>query len=54
MDDAAGECFDKVARVFGLPCPGDPRAVAFPRPTTGARGAPYAFSSSGLKTAAAR
>lgn len=65
MDDAAGECFDKVARVFGLPCPGDPaidrsaregdpRAVAFPRPMTGARDAPYAFSFSGLKTAAAR
>lgn len=41
LDDAAGECFDKVARVFGLPYPGGPaidraaregdaRAVAFP------------------------
>ncbi len=65
VDDAAGECFDKVARVFGLPYPGGPaidrvaregdrRAVAFPRPMTGARDAPYAFSFSGLKTAAAR
>ncbi|GAA2063523.1 tRNA (adenosine(37)-N6)-threonylcarbamoyltransferase complex transferase subunit TsaD [Streptomyces albiaxialis] len=64
-DDAAGECFDKVARVFGLPYPGgpaidraardgDPRAVAFPRPLTGPRDDPYAFSFSGLKTAAAR
>ncbi|CAM5595773.1 tRNA (adenosine(37)-N6)-threonylcarbamoyltransferase complex transferase subunit TsaD [Streptomyces avidinii] len=65
IDDAAGECFDKVARVFGLPYPGgpaidrtaregDPRAVRFPRPLTGQRDAPYDFSFSGLKTAAAR
>ncbi|WP_432015021.1 tRNA (adenosine(37)-N6)-threonylcarbamoyltransferase complex transferase subunit TsaD [Streptomyces cucumeris] len=65
LDDAAGECFDKVARVFGLPYPGgpaidrtarhgDPHAVAFPRPLTGPRDDPYAFSFSGLKTAAAR
>ncbi|MEU7509403.1 tRNA (adenosine(37)-N6)-threonylcarbamoyltransferase complex transferase subunit TsaD [Streptomyces lavendulae] len=65
VDDAAGECFDKVARVFGLPYPGGPaidraaragdgHAVAFPRPLTGPRDAPYAFSFSGLKTAAAR
>ncbi|MET9696479.1 tRNA (adenosine(37)-N6)-threonylcarbamoyltransferase complex transferase subunit TsaD [Streptomyces sp. NPDC006529] len=65
VDDAAGECFDKVARVFGLPYPGGPavdraarqgdrRAVAFPRPLTGPRDDPYAFSFSGLKTAAAR
>ncbi|MGW4272348.1 tRNA (adenosine(37)-N6)-threonylcarbamoyltransferase complex transferase subunit TsaD [Streptomyces seoulensis] len=61
LDDAAGECFDKVARVFGLPYPGGPaidrvardgdaRAVAFPRPLPGS----YDFSFSGLKTAAAR
>ncbi|MEW2407792.1 tRNA (adenosine(37)-N6)-threonylcarbamoyltransferase complex transferase subunit TsaD [Streptomyces griseoviridis] len=61
LDDAAGECFDKVARAFGLPYPGgpaidraaragDPRAVAFPRPLPGS----YDFSFSGLKTAAAR
>ncbi|WP_406482260.1 tRNA (adenosine(37)-N6)-threonylcarbamoyltransferase complex transferase subunit TsaD [Streptomyces platensis] len=65
LDDAAGECFDKVARVFGLPYPGGPaidrvaregdaRAVALPRPLTGPRDDPYAFSFSGLKTAAAR
>lgn len=41
LDDAAGECFDKVARILGLPCPGgpaidraardgDPRAVHLP------------------------
>ncbi|MFF8950735.1 tRNA (adenosine(37)-N6)-threonylcarbamoyltransferase complex transferase subunit TsaD [Streptomyces sp. NPDC014940] len=61
LDDAAGECFDKVARVFGLPYPGgpaidqaarlgDPRAVPFPRPLPGS----YDFSFSGLKTAATR
>ncbi|MET7639430.1 tRNA (adenosine(37)-N6)-threonylcarbamoyltransferase complex transferase subunit TsaD [Streptomyces sp. NPDC005438] len=65
LDDAAGECFDKVARVFGLPYPGgpaidrtardgDPASVRFPRPLTGPRDARYAFSFSGLKTAAAR
>lgn len=69
LDDAAGECFDKVARVLGLPYPGgpaidraarggDPKAVTFPRPLTGGprTGDPYAysFSFSGLKTAAAR
>ncbi|MEV7190508.1 tRNA (adenosine(37)-N6)-threonylcarbamoyltransferase complex transferase subunit TsaD [Streptomyces sp. NPDC093510] len=67
LDDAAGECFDKVARVFGLPYPGgpaidraardgDPAAVPFPRPLTGQRDAAHthSFSFSGLKTAAAR
>ncbi|MFG2224590.1 tRNA (adenosine(37)-N6)-threonylcarbamoyltransferase complex transferase subunit TsaD [Streptomyces sp. NPDC048644] len=66
IDDAAGECFDKVARVFGLPYPGgpaidraaragDPRAVPFPRPlTSGTHDTRFAFSFSGLKTAAAR
>ncbi|MFI1578036.1 tRNA (adenosine(37)-N6)-threonylcarbamoyltransferase complex transferase subunit TsaD [Embleya sp. NPDC020630] len=65
LDDAAGECFDKVARVFGLPYPGgpaidraardgDPASVAFPRGLTGPRDDPYAFSFSGLKSAAAR
>ncbi|MBU2667123.1 tRNA (adenosine(37)-N6)-threonylcarbamoyltransferase complex transferase subunit TsaD [Actinoplanes bogorensis] len=64
-DDAAGEAFDKVARLLGLPYPGgpaidrvardgDPAAIAFPRPLTGARDEPYAFSFSGLKTAVAR
>ncbi|MFJ3217429.1 tRNA (adenosine(37)-N6)-threonylcarbamoyltransferase complex transferase subunit TsaD [Kitasatospora sp. NPDC086801] len=65
LDDAAGECFDKVARILGLPYPGgpaidraaregDPTAVRLPRPLTGPRDDPYAFSFSGLKTAAAR
>ncbi|MGW9378384.1 tRNA (adenosine(37)-N6)-threonylcarbamoyltransferase complex transferase subunit TsaD [Streptomyces albidoflavus] len=55
----------QAARLFGLPYPGgpaidraagegDPGAVAFPRPLTGPRDDPYAFSFSGLKTAAAR
>ncbi|MGW2864541.1 tRNA (adenosine(37)-N6)-threonylcarbamoyltransferase complex transferase subunit TsaD [Streptomyces sp. NPDC001205] len=65
LDDAAGECFDKVARILGLPYPGgpaidraaqtgNPDAVRFPRPLTKAGDDPYAFSFSGLKTAAAR
>ena len=51
IDDAAGEAFDKVARLLGLPFPGGPhidrvardgrpRAVAFPRGLTGPRDAP--------------
>jgi len=65
IDDAAGEAFDKVARVLGLPFPGGPHidrlartgspdAIAFPRGLTGPRDAPYDFSFSGLKTAVAR
>jgi N6-L-threonylcarbamoyladenine synthase len=65
LDDAAGEAFDKVARLIGLPYPGgpsidkaaregDPAAVAFPRPLTGPADDPYGFSFSGLKTAVAR
>ena len=65
IDDAAGEAFDKVARLLGLPFPGGPhidrvaregdrRAVAFPRGLTGPRDAPFDFSFSGLKTAVAR
>ncbi|MDR9392592.1 MAG: tRNA (adenosine(37)-N6)-threonylcarbamoyltransferase complex transferase subunit TsaD, partial [Trueperaceae bacterium] len=61
-DDAAGEAFDKVARLLGLPFPGgpaladlardgDPDAVALPRPLRGQDG--YDFSFSGLKTAVA-
>ncbi|HIV59049.1 MAG TPA: tRNA (adenosine(37)-N6)-threonylcarbamoyltransferase complex transferase subunit TsaD [Candidatus Stackebrandtia faecavium] len=60
-DDAAGEAFDKVARLLDLGYPGgpaiqraaengDPDAIAFPRPTTGR----FGFSFSGLKTAVAR
>jgi len=65
VDDAAGEAFDKVARLLGLPFPGgpqidraardgDPAALAFPRGLTGPRDAAYDFSFSGLKTAVAR
>ncbi|WP_030060421.1 tRNA (adenosine(37)-N6)-threonylcarbamoyltransferase complex transferase subunit TsaD [Streptomyces novaecaesareae] len=65
LDDAAGECFDKVARILGLPYPGgpaidraarggDPHAVRLPRPLSGPNDPAYAFSFSGLKTAAAR
>lgn len=66
IDDAAGEAFDKVARVLGLGFPGgplidraareggDPDAIAFPRGLTGPRDAPFDFSFSGLKTAVAR
>jgi N6-L-threonylcarbamoyladenine synthase len=66
LDDAAGECFDKVARLLGLGYPGgpavsaaaaagDPTAVRFPRPLLGRRDSRrFAFSFSGLKTAMAR
>jgi len=65
IDDAAGEAFDKVARVLGMPFPGgppidraardgDPGSISFPRGLTGPRDAPYDFSFSGLKTAVAR
>lgn len=59
-DDAAGECFDKTARVLGLPYPGgkpidllsqggDDSKYVLPR--THIDGAPYDMSFSGLKTA---
>lgn len=59
-DDAAGEAFDKVARVMGIAYPGgremdelasrgNKGAIRFPRATV--EGAPYDFSYSGLKTA---
>lgn len=65
VDDAAGEAYDKVARLLGLGYPGgraldelartgDVHAVVFPRGMTGPRDAPYTFSFSGLKTAVAR
>jgi N6-L-threonylcarbamoyladenine synthase len=61
-DDAAGECFDKCARLMGLPYPGGPNvdrlaaegkptSVAFPRAWLGDS---LDFSFSGLKTAVAR
>ncbi|MFI5719746.1 tRNA (adenosine(37)-N6)-threonylcarbamoyltransferase complex transferase subunit TsaD [Nocardia sp. NPDC051750] len=65
VDDAAGEAFDKVARLLGLGYPGgpaldaaavagDPSAIVFPRGMTGPRDPRYDFSFSGLKTAVAR
>jgi N6-L-threonylcarbamoyladenine synthase len=65
VDDAAGEAYDKVARLLGLGYPGgkvlddlartgDPDAIAFPRGMTGPADDPNAFSFSGLKTAVAR
>lgn len=60
LDDAAGECFDKVARILGLGYPGGPiiekvaqepssTQVSFPRPML--RSLNFDFSFSGLKTA---
>ncbi len=65
VDDAAGEAYDKVARLLGLGYPGgkvldelaatgDRDAVLFPRGMTGPRDDPHAFSFSGLKTAVVR
>ncbi|HEU5271752.1 MAG TPA: tRNA (adenosine(37)-N6)-threonylcarbamoyltransferase complex transferase subunit TsaD [Jatrophihabitans sp.] len=65
MDDAAGEAFDKVARLLGMGFPGgplidraaragDPAAIAFPRGLTGPGDPAFGFSFSGLKTAVAR
>ncbi|MGM9668273.1 MAG: tRNA (adenosine(37)-N6)-threonylcarbamoyltransferase complex transferase subunit TsaD [Faecousia sp.] len=61
LDDAAGECFDKVGRVLGMPYPGgaaldraaqqgDDRKYVLPRSKPGQN--PYDMSFSGLKTAA--
>lgn len=60
LDDAAGECFDKVGRVLGMPYPGgaaldkaastgDDRMYDLPRAKPGTN--PYDMSFSGLKTA---
>jgi N6-L-threonylcarbamoyladenine synthase len=68
IDDAAGEAYDKVARLLGMPFPGGPPidraardgrpdAIAFPRGLTGPRDLTahrFDFSFSGLKTAVAR
>jgi len=68
IDDAAGEAFDKVARVLGLPFPGGPQVdrvaregnsafVRFPRGLTSGRDMErhrFDFSFSGLKTSVAR
>lgn len=63
VDDAAGEAFDKTAKVMGLGFPGGPQvektaargnpdAVALPRPFQGKNHADFSFA--GLKTAVAR
>lgn len=60
LDDAAGECFDKTAKLIGLPYPGgplldqlaeggDPAAFTFPRPLLTEPNDEFSFS--GLKTA---
>ncbi|WOD09320.1 tRNA (adenosine(37)-N6)-threonylcarbamoyltransferase complex transferase subunit TsaD [Marinomonas sp. GJ51-6] len=61
LDDAAGEAFDKAAKMIGLPYPGGPQIAAlakqgnpdsglkFPRPMTDRPGLDFSFS--GLKTA---
>jgi len=68
IDDAAGEAFDKVARLLGLPFPGGPHidraardgdrmAVDFPRGLTAGKDLErhrFDFSFSGLKTAVSR
>ena len=68
LDDAAGEAFDKIARLLGLPFPGgpwidaaardgNPASIAFPRGLTASHDMAehrYDFSFSGLKTAVAR
>ncbi|WP_105566410.1 tRNA (adenosine(37)-N6)-threonylcarbamoyltransferase complex transferase subunit TsaD [Microbacterium halophytorum] len=68
IDDAAGEAFDKVARILGLPYPGgpqidraavggDPKAIRFPRGLSRASDLAkhrWDFSFSGLKTSVAR
>jgi N6-L-threonylcarbamoyladenine synthase len=63
VDDAAGEAFDKVARVLGLPFPGGPHidraalsgdAGRVPFPRSKYRDGTSDFSFSGLKTAVAR
>ncbi len=68
IDDAAGEAFDKVARLLGLPYPGgphidrvaaegDPNAIRFPRGLSLPKDLErhrYDFSFSGLKTSVAR
>ncbi|WP_127571478.1 tRNA (adenosine(37)-N6)-threonylcarbamoyltransferase complex transferase subunit TsaD [Georgenia faecalis] len=68
LDDAAGEAFDKVGRLLGLPYPGGPHvdrlsqrgdrtAIRFPRGLSRGKDVarhPYDFSFSGLKTAVAR
>jgi N6-L-threonylcarbamoyladenine synthase len=60
IDDAVGECFDKTAKLLGLPYPGgpqierlartgSPKSFTLPRPMLGRENADFSFS--GLKTA---
>lgn len=64
MDDAVGECFDKVAKILRIPMPGgpnletiakngNPKAIDFPSPMVGRNqgSEAFQFSFSGLKTA---
>jgi N6-L-threonylcarbamoyladenine synthase len=64
LDDAAGEAYDKVAKLLGLGYPGgpvidrlarrgNPQAIIFTKPTL-KRARPYDFSFSGIKTAVVR
>jgi len=63
IDDAAGEAFDKAAKLLGLPYPGgpaieqlakdgDPAAITLPRPLVGSREPHFSFA--GLKSAVQR
>jgi tRNA N6-adenosine threonylcarbamoyltransferase len=65
LDDAVGECFDKVAKMLGLPYPGgthierlaqqgNPNKIVLPIPLVDKKDRPYSFSFSGLKSAVRR
>ena len=65
LDDAAGECFDKIGRLLGLPYPagaaidalakkGDPFAIKVPQGLRGQKDRLFDFSFSGVKTSVAR
>jgi N6-L-threonylcarbamoyladenine synthase len=65
QDDAVGECFDKCAKLLGLPYPGGPaieqeakrgdaKRFSLPTPLKGKRGVELSFSFSGLKSAVLR
>jgi N6-L-threonylcarbamoyladenine synthase len=65
LDDAVGECFDKVAKMLGLPYPGgvhieklaqngDPQKISLPIPLKGKNDLLFSFSFSGLKSAVRR
>lgn len=65
LDDAAGECFDKIGRLMGLPYPagaaidelakkGDPFAIKVPQGLRGRKDHLFDFSFSGVKTSVAR